>query len=244
MVRSIHIAFVLLLAFASVIAAQTPLATCTALDIDGPSEVDPGAPLVFKAKLSGTIQTSRPVFNWTVSAGTIASGQGTEEIVVDSTGLGGIEIIATVELSGSPAGCKGSSRTTRVKVPPIACGIAFDSYGDISFEDEKARLDNFAIQLWNNPASGGIILMTAGQVTFKNESLERLARAKSYLARVRSIDPARIATLDCGFTQELSLHFWVVAPGIISPSCDIFTTIPLSDVKFTKRRPKSSKRRP
>jgi hypothetical protein len=243
MVRPISIAFVLLLALASVVRAQTPVAACATLDIDGPTEVDPGTEVVFKAKLTGTIHTTKPEFKWTVSAGTITEGQGTDEISVDSTGLGGVEITATVELSGAPPGCKGSSRTTQVKVPPMVCGIAFDEYGDISFEDEKARLDNFAIQLMNFPDSSGIILMTAGQVTFKNESFERLARAKSYLAKVRSIDRARIVTLDCGFTQELNIIMWTIQPGIIPPSCDIFTTIPVSDVKFTKRRPKSSKSR-
>ena len=40
---------------------------------------------------------------------------------------------------------------------------------DIKFEDEKARLDNFAIQLMNDPHSSGLILMVAGQKRSKGK---------------------------------------------------------------------------
>jgi len=32
---------------------------------------------------------------------------------------------------------------------------SFDEYGNIKFNDEKARLDNFAVQLQNAPGSQG-----------------------------------------------------------------------------------------
>src|ERR1041385_6371258 len=109
MVRAIQILFiVLLLALASVVRAQT----CGTIDVDGPTEVEPGAPIMFKAKITGTIQMTKPEFKWTVSAGEITRGQNTEEITVDTVGLGGQDVVATVELSGAP-GCK-ASRTTQV----------------------------------------------------------------------------------------------------------------------------------
>jgi len=244
MIRSIQIVFiVLLMALASVVRAQTPLTPCPTVEIDGLGEVDQGTVLVFIARVVGTIPARKHDFKWTVSAGTITSGQGTESITVDTTGLGGVEIIATVELSTASPACKGSSsRPTKIK-PPIVCWLAFDEYGDITFEDEKARLDNFAIQISNEPGASGAILMFAGRETFKNETAERLARAKSYLANVRHIDPNRIVTYDCGFTQELNLRLWVVPVGLTPPSCDTSRTIPFSEVKFTKPRPKSSRRR-
>src|SRR5215216_5713806 len=180
--RSIQIlsAFVLL-TLASVIRAQTPL-TCGIVGIDGPAQVDPGTLVVFKAKITGILHTTKPEFKWKLSAGTITTGQGTDEIMVDTAGLGGLEVIVTAELSGAPLGCNGSaSRTTQVQSPGILCGFRFDEYGDIKFKDEKARLDNFAIQLSNERLASGYILMSAGQKTFENEAVERLERAKSYL---------------------------------------------------------------
>jgi hypothetical protein len=157
-----------------------------------------------------------------VSAGTITTGQGTEEIIVDTGGLSGVQVVATVELFGAPLGCNGSaSRTTQVKVPAIVCGIAFDQYGDIKFSDEKPRLDNVAIQLINQPLSTGSILMSAGQETFENETSERLARVKSYLVDVREVDPNRIVTVDCGFSQELTIRFTLSRMGPPFPSAVI-----------------------
>ncbi len=245
MVRPIQIfSVLLLLALASVVTAQSPLATCATVDIDGPSEIDPGAPLVLKAKITGLIHTTKPEFKWTVSIGTIMNGQGTDEITVDTVGLGGQELTATAELTGAPPGCKASvSRTMQVKPRLPACGRPFDEYGDISFEDEKARLDNFAIHISNQLLSSGQIFMTAGRETFENEATERLARAKSYMVNVRDVDRNRIITTDCGFTQELRIRLVVIPPGVTPLTCDAYDTIPFSEVKFTKPRPKSPKKR-
>src|SRR5262249_29291315 len=160
-------------------------------------------------------------FKWSISVGTITEGQGTDQITVDTSWLGGQAVTATVELVGAPPGCKSSASTiTEVKPPPMVCGLAFDEYGDIKFEDEKARLDNFAIQLANIPESSGLIHMSAGQKTFKGEAAYRLARARSYLVHVRGIDSRRIITVDCGFTQELIASLIIVPPGATVPECE------------------------
>ena len=238
--RSIQILPVfLLLLIASVVSAQES-PTCGIVDIDGPSQVEPHTPVVLKVRITG-IHTTKPEFRWKVSAGTITTGQNTDEITVDVAGLGGVDVIATVELSGAPPGCRvTASKTTQVKATPIFCGHGFNDYGDVRFEDEKARLDNFSIQLMNEPRSTAIILMTAGQVTFKNEARERLKRIKTYLVNVRAIDPNRIVTLDCGFTLDLNVRLSIVPHGLTHPGCYNPLEVPLSAVKFTKPRPKSS----
>ena len=54
----------------------------------------------------------------------------------------------------------------------------FDSYGDISWEDEKAHLDNFAIALQHDPDSIGYIIVYAGRRACVGESKDRTLRAK------------------------------------------------------------------
>jgi hypothetical protein len=240
--RSIQLlAVFLLLLFASAIRAQTPV-NCGIVDIDGPSTVEPGTSVVFKVKITGPIHTTKPEFKWNLSVGTIMTGQGTDEITVDTVGLGGQDVIITVELSGAPRDCRAlASRTMQVTPAPIACGKPFDLYGDIKFEDEEARLDNFAIQLMNQPlAATGTILLSAGKETYHNEARERLDRIKSYLVDVREIDPVRIVTIDCGFDSILTTTLYIVPPGIAPPQC-INNAIPFSEVKFTKPRPKPRK---
>ena len=83
--------------------------------------------------------------------------------------------------------------------------------------------------------------MSAGQVTFEKEAAERLARAKSYLVDVREIDRNRIVTVDCGFSQDLTIYLRIVPLGATFPECSN-PEVPFSDVKFTKPRPKSSKK--
>ena len=229
---------VFFLALASSARAQAP---CGIVELDGPSQVDLGASIVLKAKTT-MLNTTKPEFKWTLSVGTITSGHGTEEISVDTAGLGGQIVTATVELPGAPAGCsKSATRKVQVKPsPPTEC--AFDSYGDIKFEDEQARLDNLAIQLINVPLSSGYIMMSAGQVTFENEAEDRLRRAKSYLTDVRGSDPNRIVTVDCGFSQELTTQLWIVPIGANPPACRSWLEIPFSQVTFTKPRPRPSKK--
>jgi len=242
MSRWIHILSIsLMLAVTSVVSAQSP-ATCGIVGVDGPpGELESGTLLVFMVRVSNT---SNPQFKWSVSTGTIKSGQGTELIVVDSTGLAGQEVTATVELLGAPSGCNNSaSAKTGLKPPRPPDGCPFDGYGDIRFQDEKARLDNFAIQILNYPQSSGQLLMFAGQKTFKGEAAYRLNRARSYLVNVRGVDSNRIVTVDCGFTTELTVSLMVIPPGATVLECRGYLQIPLSEVKFTKPRPGFKKKR-
>ena len=229
---------------ASVVSAQTPL-TCGIVEIEGPAKVAANEPLVFRAKINGVSHTTKTELKWKLSAGTILAGQGTDQISVDTAGLAGVDVIVTVELSGVPLGCNGSvSKTTQVEVPIILCILQsrFDEYGDLKFEDEKARLDNFAIQLLNDPLMVGYIHMSAGQETYENEAAERLDRARSYLVNVRRVDALRIVTVDCGFTSDLTIQLYLGPPGS-TPSCNNSAALPLSETKLTKPRPKPAKKK-
>lgn len=236
--RMQFLSIVFVLTLASAVSAQVAV-PCGIVDIDGPATVEPGTPLVLKAKAGNT---SKPEFKWRVSAGTIIQGQNTDEITVDTDGLADTTLTVTVELIGAPLACIASA-STQVVISPFRCGIAFDEYGDLKFEDEKARLDNFAIQLFGDPHSRGQIKMSAGQKTFASEAAYRLDRAKSYLVNVRGIDSSRIVTLDCGFTKDLTIILRIVPDGATMPECDPSAQLPLAEVKFTKPRPKSSKKR-
>jgi len=242
--RSMQILSVfLLLTLASVVSAQTP-PTCGIVGIDGPSKVATGTMLQFKVRTTGILHTTNPEFNWKVSTGTILSGQGTDQISIDTAWLGGQVLTTTVELSGATRGCNGSaSTTTAIEPPPVICRCVFDEYGDIKFEDEAARLDNFAIQISNEPLTTGYILMSAGQETFKNEAAEHLDRVKSYLVNVRGVDQNRVVTVDCGFTPDLNIKLFIAPPEVNPPQCSNYVDVPISKVKFTKPRPKASKKR-
>ena len=89
----------------------------------------------------------------------------------------------------------------------------FDAYGNIAWEDEKARLDNFAIQLMNNPNDIGYLYVHAGRLSCKGEAQARAVRAKSYLRKVRHVDWNRIIWRDIGFDHQFLVQLALVPRG-------------------------------
>jgi hypothetical protein len=108
-----------------------------------------------------------------------------------------------------------------------------DEYGKIQPADAKARLDNYAIALQEDPASYGYIIGYAGRRAVEGEAQSRLDFAKDYLVLGRGIDPARITTMDGGFREEATTEVWVVPSGAMSPSAS--PTVDPSEVVLKKK---------
>ncbi|HEX8492775.1 MAG TPA: hypothetical protein VF658_08045 [Pyrinomonadaceae bacterium] len=118
----------------------------------------------------------------------------------------------------------------------------FDQYGDITWGDETTRLDNFLIQLQNDPQSQGYIIVYAGRVARANEAQSRLDRAKDYLVNIRGIDPGRLITIDGGYKDDVTVELWVVPPDGTPPA--VTPTVNPSDVQIiTRPRSRRSSRR-
>ena len=78
---------------------------CPAVKVSCGEAVDEGQPARFTADFTQGTPTVTPTYNWTVSVGTITSGQGTETITVDTAGTGGQTVSATVKLGGVDPTC-------------------------------------------------------------------------------------------------------------------------------------------
>jgi len=185
---------------------------CPTVSVSCPSDVDQGSPITFTAAVSGDMSVT---YNWTVSAGTISSGQGTSSIAVDTTGIGGQSVTATVELGGLDPSCSRTASCTSGVRTPIAPPVKFDEYGNIKFNDEKARLDNYAIQLQNQPGSQGYIIAYG---SCAGEAQARADRAKDYLVNTRGIDASRLVTVDGGCRSDLAVELWIVPTGATPPA--------------------------
>jgi hypothetical protein len=213
---------------------------CPTLSVSCPSDVDLGAPITFTASVGGDMPGVSPTYNWSVSAGTISSGQGTSSITVNTDGLGGQTVTATVELGGLDPSCsRTASCSTSVKAPnPPA--VKFDEYGNIKFNDEKARLDNYAIQLQNQPGSQGYIIAYG---TCEGEAQARADRAKDYLVNTRGIDAGRLVTIDGGCAPDLLVQLWVVPTGATAPTADAASVSPCPPCKKAPYRRRGRTRR-
>jgi hypothetical protein len=113
----------------------------------------------------------------------------------------------------------------------------FDEFGDINCEDEMARLDNFAIQLQNEPATKGIMIFYGGRrfrgrLPRQGEAAARAARMKPYLVQRRGISAERVIVIDGGYREEFQVDLWVIPANMTPPEPD--STVPARDIKFQK----------
>ena len=78
----------------------------------------------------------------------------------------------------------------------------FDSYGELSWEEETFRLDNLARFLQLKRDFVGYIAFYTGKKDKSGRIKERVERAKDYLVCKRKIDEARIIIVDAGSKAE------------------------------------------
>jgi hypothetical protein len=117
-----------------------------------------------------------------------------------------------------------------------------DEYGNIRFNDEKARLDNFAIELQNDPTAQGYLICYGGRRGRAGEAAARCDRAKNYLVTTRGIDASRIVTVDGGYRENLTVELWVVPTGAQPPTAS--PTVQPSEVTTAPARaPRRGRRR-
>lgn len=168
--------------------------------------------------------TSALNYTWTVSpaAAKIISGAGTPTITVDSTGLGKqrVTAILVVDDGSGDRACRQTARAATDVVappPPPVQPRKFDEFPSISFDDDKARLDNLAIELQNAPTAQGYIIVYGGR-TSRPGLADRLgARAKNYLVNTRGINPNRLTVVNGGYRESDYIEIWLVPQGAQPP---------------------------
>ena len=108
----------------------------------------------------------------------------------------------------------------------------FDSYGDISWEDEKTHLDNFAIALQRDANTIGYVIVYAGRRACENESKDLALRATKYLVETRGIQASRIKWTDSGYREKLTVILQPVLRG--APKLKPSPTLKRSQVQIIK----------
>ena len=123
----------------------------------------------------------------------------------------------------------------------LICSLAFAEYGNIRFSDEKAQLDNFAIQLQNEEKTQGYIIVYAGQKATVAEAQTRANRARDYLINVREINPERVKAVDGGFREDFSVRLFILPEGAEPPP--LMPTLDPSQVELIYDKPRRQKRK-
>ena len=191
-----------------------PQPVCPTVSVSCPEAGKEGAPVTFTAQVSGGTPGMTPSFNWTISAGRIISGQGTPSITVDTTGLAGQTVRATLDIGGFGMPCPASCA---VAIPIVNKPSKFDEYYDIARNDEKARLDNYAIQLQQEPGSQGYVIVYPSRKAGPAQAQARAQRIVDYLVNTRGLDAHRVVITMGPAREDWLFGLWVVPEGAPPP---------------------------
>lgn len=220
MMKKLFVSYLVLCAVVAMFSLSAAAQNCPKISMLSPSDdTEPGTMMLIMAFVEGGDPNVKPTYNWVVSAGRIARGQGTREIDVDTTGLAGQAVTATVIIGGYSSSCSTANSTTSVvkRAPDPARKI--DEFGAmVRTEDQYARLDNYAIELQNDPTTRAVLLFYAGKRSRKGAIEALTAQTMKYLTNTRGLDPARILTHDGGFRDNGLIELWIVPPGAELPT--------------------------
>jgi hypothetical protein len=192
---------------------KQPAKPCPVTQITCPDQVYTIDKLRFTADVRGGDSKVNPTYNWTVSAGSIESGQGTAVVVISVKDLSdGQSVTATVEVGGFDRECgygqTASSCTSSVMKKAEARKV--DEYGKLDPKDENARLDKYTIELQMDPLSQAYIIAYGGRASRAGDAQKAADKAKDYLVNQRGLDRDRIVTVDGGYREQPAVELWVV----------------------------------
>ncbi|MGI8918437.1 MAG: hypothetical protein ACR2H6_07525 [Pyrinomonadaceae bacterium] len=211
------------------------------VNLSAPVTVNEGEVITYTADV--TYSGSSPLnYTWTVSpAGAkVLSGDGTPTISVDSTGLGTQTVSATLVVNdgSGEAACRqvSNAATNVVRIPrPPRELREFDVCCSCAFDDQKARLDNLAIELQNDPSASAYIFGYGGRTSRSGEADRLVTRAKDYLVNRRGIDAARVVGVNGGYREDNCVEMWIVPRGAAVP--EPRPTLQPSDVRPAPEAP-------
>ncbi|HVF24147.1 MAG TPA: hypothetical protein VM941_13755, partial [Pyrinomonadaceae bacterium] len=193
------------------------------VSVSAPQSVSEGEIITYAADVSygGTAGLK---YNWTISptSARIMTGAGSPTITVDSTGLGSQRLIATLSVddgSADPACMQTAQAASMVAAmeKKILVAREFDECNNCTFDDQKARLDNLAVELQNDPATTGYVIAYGGRMSPIGQTARLMTRARDYLINERGIDGSRVVIINGGFRESDSVELWVVPRGATPP---------------------------
>ena len=109
--------------------------------------------------------------------------------------------------------------------------------GEVDHEDLIARLDNFAIELQNQPGALGHVIVYRSRRDPPSISQRYALLARNYLVKQRGIARNRLATVDGGRSGCLMYELWLVPPGAAPPERRFTYKYPLERGTSVRRRP-------
>jgi hypothetical protein len=214
-------------------ASPTPTpSACPVVRVSCADTVNENAPITMTADVSGGDPNVTPTYNWTISAGTISSGQGTSSITADTTGIGGQTATATVDVGGYDRSCSTSNSCTTSVMKAAAPAAKFGEYVTTDLSANKAQLDKFVNALQSDPTAQGYLIAYGGRTSRPEDAQKAADNATNYTMNVRKMDGARTLSGTGGYREQPTVELWIAPAGGAPP-----TATPTVDPKDVKPAP-------
>jgi hypothetical protein len=186
------------------------------------AEVNEGEVITFSAD---TAYSGNELLNYTWSLSPASAKIQTSvgsRITVDSTGLGGQRVTASVVVDdgSGEAACRQTAQASTYVRPPERHEYPsrqFDVCCSCSFDDQKARLDNLAVELQNDPSTTTYVIAYGGRTSRTGMADLLGTRARDYLVANRGIDQSRITVMNGGYREEDCVELWIIPRGATAP---------------------------
>ncbi|HYI39440.1 MAG TPA: hypothetical protein VE053_03890 [Allosphingosinicella sp.] len=187
---------------------------CPAVTVSCPDSGSEGAAASYGAEVSGGDSAVSPTFNWTVSAGSIESGQGTPAIGVATAGLAGSTITATVDVGGYSRSCSASNSCTMSVARPSR---KFAEYVTNDLAPARPVLDRWLAALAAAPEAQGYLIAYGGRSSGPDDAQKAADAATDYTLNVRKVDGARTLSGVGGYRDRPTVELFISAPGAGPP---------------------------
>jgi hypothetical protein len=207
----LSLAFLILLASGFSFGQDDNIA-CPPIKVTGPEGFElPESSISIRADVDSNV--TNLTYEWTVRNGKILSGQGASVVMVMTT-FSDLEV--EVRVNGLSPECP----STVAKIVRISPGdpVEHDQFGELKLSDEKARLDEFFIELQKNPSDRGffrLAMTDKERLDVKTSRLQRIVKR----ARYRGFDLGRLVFgLTKGTRVSTTLYKW--PSGVAFFPCD------------------------
>ena len=194
---------------------------CPKVNTLAPFMVKDGEVVSFMSDVSNLKPDVNVTYNWTVSAGSIESGQGMSMIMVNTKGLWGKTITATVEVGGFPRGCSSTSSSTTIVEAGATQTVIYikDNYMDTNAFSEAAEM--FAKEIMSESrvatSSKAVIYLYPGKNAKASAEIQDMTKTiKAALAK-HGMKSTMYQIKTGAKTEQSSWEMWIVPKGGKTP---------------------------
>ena len=190
---------------------------CPNVRVSSPDMVKESEALTFTVMVSGGDPNVTPTYNWSISAGTITSGQGTSTIIVETTGLGGQTATATVELGGYDRTCSSmASATSPIEaLPKTELHIHGNYISPLAFMQDASKFaGDFMSAYYAAETTKAVIFFYPGKTDSKSAAkIKQMTATTKTAFAAMGMKPAMYTMKTAGKRGNTSYEMWIVPNG-------------------------------